>query len=98
MTDQPESPANSVDDLKKAALDYHRFPPHGKIKVVATKPMVTQRDLALAYSPGVAYACEAIVADPNAASVAGSGITSSSWGANASAERPVMPVSPIVVT
>ena len=38
----------------------------GKIKVVATKPMVTQRDLALAYSPGVAYACEAIVADPNA--------------------------------
>ncbi|MDG6348126.1 NADP-dependent malic enzyme [Luteimonas sp. 8-5] len=68
MTDQPESPANSVDDLKKAALDYHRFPPHGKIKVVATKPMVTQRDLALAYSPGVAYACEAIVADPNAAS------------------------------
>ena len=48
MTDQPESPANSVDDLKKAALDYHRFPPHGKIKVVATKPMVTQRDRALA--------------------------------------------------
>ncbi len=68
MTDQPENPANAADDLKKAALDYHRFPPHGKIKVVATKPMVTQRDLALAYSPGVAYACEAIVADPNAAS------------------------------
>ena len=38
--------------------------PSGKIKVSATKPMVTQRDLALAYSPGVAYACEAIVADP----------------------------------
>jgi malate dehydrogenase (oxaloacetate-decarboxylating)(NADP+) len=40
----------------------------GKIKVAPTKPMVTQRDLALAYSPGVAYACEAIVADPQQAS------------------------------
>ncbi len=68
MTDQPENPANSTDDLKTAALDYHRWSPPGKIKVVATKPMVTQRDLALAYSPGVAYACEAIVAEPRAAS------------------------------
>ncbi|HEY5852303.1 MAG TPA: NADP-dependent malic enzyme [Lysobacter sp.] len=59
------SPAN---DLKQAALDYHRLSPPGKIKVSATKPMVTQRDLALAYSPGVAFACEAIVEDPNAAS------------------------------
>ncbi|MGH8033397.1 MAG: NADP-dependent malic enzyme [Luteimonas sp.] len=57
-----------ADDFKQAALDYHQLPPFGKIKVTATKPMVTQRDLALAYSPGVAYACEAIVADPNAAS------------------------------
>ena len=56
------------DDFKQAALDYHRVAPHGKIKVVPTKAMVTQRDLALAYSPGVAYACEAIVEDPNAAS------------------------------
>jgi len=56
------------DAFKQAALDYHRMSPPGKIKVVPTKPMVTQRDLALAYSPGVAYACEAIVADPNAAS------------------------------
>jgi malate dehydrogenase (oxaloacetate-decarboxylating)(NADP+) len=56
------------DDFKQAALDYHRRAPHGKIKLVPTKPMVTQRDLALAYSPGVAYACEAIVADPKAAS------------------------------
>jgi malate dehydrogenase (oxaloacetate-decarboxylating)(NADP+) len=55
-------------DLKQSALDYHRQDPPGKIKVVPTKPLVTQRDLALAYSPGVAYACEAIVADPNAAS------------------------------
>ncbi|RNF82804.1 NADP-dependent malic enzyme [Montanilutibacter psychrotolerans] len=58
----------SDDDLKQAALEYHRLAPKGKIKVTATKPMVTQRDLALAYSPGVAYACEAIVADPNSAS------------------------------
>ncbi|RDZ25993.1 NADP-dependent malic enzyme [Lysobacter silvisoli] len=58
----------SDNDLKSAALDYHRLSPPGKIKVTATKPMVTQRDLALAYSPGVAYACEAIVEDPNTAS------------------------------
>jgi malate dehydrogenase (oxaloacetate-decarboxylating)(NADP+) len=55
-------------DLKQAALEYHRISPPGKIKVAPTKPMVTQRDLALAYSPGVAYACEAIVEDPNMAS------------------------------
>ncbi len=61
-------PANPGEELKQAALDYHRIEPRGKIKVVPTKPMVSQRDLALAYSPGVAYACEAIVADPNAAS------------------------------
>ncbi len=68
MSDQtPEAPA-SAEDFKQAALAYHRLAPHGKIKVAATKAMVTQRDLALAYSPGVAYACEAIVADPNAAS------------------------------
>ena len=56
------------EELKQAALDYHRHSPPGKIKVVATKPMLTQRDLALAYSPGVAHACEAIVADPRQAS------------------------------
>ncbi len=55
-------------DLKESALEYHRQEPPGKIKVAPTKPLVTQRDLSLAYSPGVAYACEAIVADPNAAS------------------------------
>ncbi|MGY0504912.1 NADP-dependent malic enzyme [Luteimonas sp. e5] len=58
----------SQDDFKKAALEYHRQFPPGKIKVTATKAMVTQRDLSLAYSPGVAYACEAIVEDPNVAS------------------------------
>ena len=56
------------DEFKEAALDYHRIAPAGKIKVAPTKPMITQRDLALAYSPGVAHACEAIVADPNQAS------------------------------
>ncbi|MCB1566749.1 MAG: NADP-dependent malic enzyme, partial [Xanthomonadales bacterium] len=54
--------------LKDAALEYHRLSPPGKIKVTPTKALVTQRDLALAYSPGVAYACEAIVEDPNEAS------------------------------
>ena len=53
------------EDLKAQALDYHRQLPFGKIKVAATKPMVTQKDLALAYSPGVAAACEEIVRDPD---------------------------------
>ncbi|RKZ35970.1 MAG: NADP-dependent malic enzyme, partial [Gammaproteobacteria bacterium] len=56
------------DELKESALHYHRFPIPGKLAIVATKPMATQQDLALAYSPGVAIACEAIVEDPQAAS------------------------------
>ena len=52
------------DDLKAAALDYHRRPVPGKIAVTPTKGLTNQRDLALAYSPGVAAACEAIAADP----------------------------------
>jgi malate dehydrogenase (oxaloacetate-decarboxylating)(NADP+) len=59
---------SNADELKQAALDYHRRAPAGKIKVAPTKPLVTQRDLSLAYSPGVAAACEAIVADPTEAS------------------------------
>src|ERR1700712_2330402 len=55
------------DDFRKAALDYHRLPVPGKLAIQPTKRMATQRDLALAYSPGVAAACEAIVADPRAA-------------------------------
>ena len=51
------------DNLRDAALQYHRYPTPGKISVTPTKAMVTQRDLALAYSPGVAEACNAIVAD-----------------------------------
>src|SRR5579859_2326278 len=54
-------------DFRKAALDYHRLPRPGKLSIEPTKTMATQRDLALAYSPGVAAACEAIKADPNAA-------------------------------
>jgi malate dehydrogenase (oxaloacetate-decarboxylating)(NADP+) len=55
------------DDFRKAALDYHRLPRPGKLAIEPTKRMATQRDLALAYSPGVAAACEAIAADPDAA-------------------------------
>jgi malate dehydrogenase (oxaloacetate-decarboxylating)(NADP+) len=55
------------DDFRRAALDYHRLPRPGKLSVEPTKRMATQRDLALAYSPGVAVACEAIKADPGAA-------------------------------
>ncbi len=51
-------------ELKRAALEYHEFPTPGKIAIAATKQMVNQHDLALAYSPGVAAACEEIVADP----------------------------------
>ena len=54
-------------DFIAAALDYHRAPTRGKISVVPTKGLTNQRDLALAYSPGVAAACDAIVADPNEA-------------------------------
>ena len=55
------------DDFKEAALEYHRQPTPGKIEVIPSKPLANQRDLALAYSPGVASACEAIVNDPREA-------------------------------
>ncbi len=58
---------NDNDQLKQAALDYHRQPVAGKISVTPTKGLTNQRDLALAYSPGVAFACEAIKEDPGAA-------------------------------
>jgi len=50
--------------LRQAALDYHRSPTPGKISVTPTKGLINQRDLALAYTPGVAAVCEAIAADP----------------------------------
>src|SRR5512140_89328 len=56
-----------LDDLRSAALEYHRSPTPGKIEITATKPLTTQRDLALAYTPGVAMACEEIVASPASA-------------------------------
>ena len=73
MSDQPnrddaKQDGTKQDEFRQAALDYHSLAPKGKIRVTATKPMVTQRDLALAYSPGVAYACEEIAADPRLAS------------------------------
>ncbi|MBR0647924.1 NADP-dependent malic enzyme [Plastoroseomonas hellenica] len=55
------------EDFRKAALDYHRYPRPGKLSVEPTKRMATQRDLGLAYSPGVAAACEEIAADPDRA-------------------------------
>src|SRR6202163_1969225 len=56
-----------LDDVRKAALEYHRLPVPGKIEVTATKSLITQHDLALAYTPGVAAACDAIVEDPKQA-------------------------------
>ncbi|MFN9707861.1 MAG: hypothetical protein ACK542_01805, partial [Burkholderiales bacterium] len=51
-------------ELRRAALEYHEYPTPGKLAIAATKQLVNQRDLALAYSPGVAAACEEIVSDP----------------------------------
>ena len=59
------SPAEQA--LRDAARDYHRHPTRGKISVNPTKPMSNQRDLSLAYSPGVAYPCLDIAADPSKA-------------------------------
>jgi len=57
------------EQLRIAALEYHRLPTAGKISVTPTKTLINQRDLALAYSPGVAAACDAIVVDPSEARV-----------------------------
>ena len=65
----PKPPVSNSEDkgaqLRQAALEYHQFPTPGKIAVSATKQLVNQHDLALAYSPGVAAPCEEIVKDPN---------------------------------
>src|ERR671910_79115 len=55
---------NISQDLKSSAMFYHQYPRPGKLEIQATKPLGNQRDLALAYSPGVAAPCEAIAADP----------------------------------
>src|SRR5271156_2592382 len=59
--------ASYSEDLHSAALAYHRLPRPGKLEIQAIKPLANQRDLALAYSPGVAAACLAIAADPKEA-------------------------------
>jgi malate dehydrogenase (oxaloacetate-decarboxylating)(NADP+) len=56
-------------DLREAALEYHQYPTAGKISVRPTKALTNQHDLALAYSPGVAFACDAIVEDPDNAAL-----------------------------
>jgi malate dehydrogenase (oxaloacetate-decarboxylating)(NADP+) len=61
----PENQETKRAELKRAALEYHEFPTPGKLEISATKQFTNQRDLALAYSPGVAAPCEEIVADPN---------------------------------
>ncbi len=61
------SPEAKRVELRNAALEYHEFPTPGKIAIAATKQLTNQRDLALAYSPGVAAPCEEIVKDPDAA-------------------------------
>ena len=65
MTIDPHEAAKQ--ELRRAALEYHEFPTPGKISVQASKQLVNQHDLALAYTPGVAAPCEEIVKDPNAA-------------------------------
>ena len=55
--------------LRDAARDYHRLPTPGKVSVNPTKPLSNQRDLSLAYSPGVAYPCLDIFADPSTAAL-----------------------------
>jgi len=64
MTQNKSANDSKNAELRRAALDYHEFPTPGKIAVAATKQLTNQRDLALAYSPGVAAPCEEIVADP----------------------------------
>ena len=67
MKPDPEALSPAEQALRDAALDYHRAPTKGKISISPTKPLSNQRDLSLAYSPGVAYACLAIAKDPSLA-------------------------------
>ena len=62
--DSHDTPAQARQQFRQAALEYHEFPSPGKIAVTPTKQLTNQRDLALAYSPGVAAACEEIAAVP----------------------------------
>src|SRR3954468_9887707 len=64
MTEETVPPAKRRENLREEALAYHEFPTPGKLSVVPSKKLTNQHDLALAYSPGVAIACEEIAADP----------------------------------
>ena len=55
---------NKMSSLRDAALHFHEYPKPGKIEITPSKPLANTRDLALAYSPGVAIPCEEIAADP----------------------------------
>jgi len=66
-TDSVKDADDKRRELRLAALEYHEFPTPGKVAIHATKQLLNQHDLALAYSPGVAAPCEEIVRDPNAA-------------------------------
>ena len=67
MSDSKPTLSDAEQSLSDAALEYHRLPTRGKIAVTPTKPLTNQRDLSLAYSPGVAYPCLAIEKDPSLA-------------------------------
>ena len=64
MTEMKKRSRNGVAVTDKEALDFHAGGRPGKLEIVPTKPMATQRDLSLAYSPGVAVPVKAIAADP----------------------------------
>ncbi len=67
MANKPDNKADQVDkraEMRRAALEYHQFPTPGKVAITATKQLVNQHDLGLAYSPGVAAPCEEIAKDP----------------------------------
>ncbi|MBK0391311.1 NADP-dependent malic enzyme [Ramlibacter algicola] len=66
-TESDNAPVDKRAELRRAALEYHEFPTPGKVAIAATKQLINQHDLALAYSPGVAAPCEEIVKDPTAA-------------------------------
>lgn len=68
MKTPPRALSPAEQSLRDAALEYHRLPDRGKISITPTKPLSNQRDLSLAYSPGVAYACLAIAESPDLAS------------------------------
>ena len=61
----PDNAQEKRAELRRAALEYHEFPTPGKVAIAATKQLINQHDLALAYTPGVAAPCEEIVKDPN---------------------------------